>query len=353
MKPLYLASLYYDNEIVSGANKRFDGMGKCFVSRLGDSFKTIVCESQRPPWVREENCIFVPPFSSNLQKLKSFLHFGHALRKLEAGTVINDFIPIPFMALRKHAHFQLIHDFRDFTEYKRDQLPLTAPLILCWELRRCQKIITVSEASKRDGIERCGLRADKVVRSYNGIDSAHGVKFQDTERNIDLLYVSTFEARKNHKALLQALALIDQPLKVTFIGRDHGLRPAMKELANAIHKKTGTAFDFIDRIDEQDLVGIYQRTRTYVCPSVLEGFGMPLVEALAANCRIACSDIPVFREVCQEHALYFDPHDPDDMAGCLRKSLAMSPPTNAQQYAEKFSWDTITDDLLRDIGYSC
>jgi glycosyltransferase involved in cell wall biosynthesis len=80
---------------------------------------------------------------------------------------------------------------------------------------------------------------------------------------------------------------------------------------------------------------------------------MPLVEALAENCRIACSDIPVFREVCQEHALYFNPHDPDDMAACLRESIAMSPPANAQQYAQKFSWDTITDDLLRDIGYSC
>jgi len=352
MRPLYLASLYYDNEIVSGANKRFDAMGKCLVSRLGDSFKTIVCGGQRPSWIREENCIFVPSFSSNLGKLKSFFHFGHALRKLEAGTVINDFLPIPFMALRRHSHFQLIHDFRDFTEYKREQRPLVATLILRSELRRSQKIITVSESSKRDGIERCGLQADKVIRSYNGIDSAYGVKSQDTERNIDLLYVSTFEARKNHQALLQALALIDQPLKVTFIGRDHGLRPAMKESANAVHKKTGTTFDFIDRIDEQELVETYQRTRTYVCPSVLEGFGMPLVEALAANCRVACSDIPVFREVCQEYALYFDPHDPYDMADCLRQSIAMSPPTNAQQYAEKFSWDTITDDLLRDIGYS-
>ena len=352
MNPLYLASLYYDNEIVSGANKRFDAIGRRLVSRLGDSFKTIVCEGQRPSWIREENCIFIPPFSSKLGKLKSFLHFGHALRKLEAGTVINDFLPIPFMALRKHAHFQLIHDFRDFTEYKRDQRPWVATLILRWELRRSQKIITVSEFSKRDGIARCGLRPDKVIRSYNGIDGAYGAKSQDTERTIDLLYVATFEARKNHKTLLQALALIDQPLKVTFIGRDHGLRPAIKELADAVHKRTGTAFDFIDRIDEQDLVETYQRTRTYVCPSVLEGFGMPLVEALAANCRIACSDIPVFREVCQEHALYFDPHDPDDLANCLHKSIAMSPPTNAQQHVEKFSWDTITDDLLRDIGYS-
>ncbi len=351
MKTLYLASPYYDNEFASGANKRFDSIGKRFASRLGSAFKTIVCQGNKPHWVEEGNNIYLPAFSSNIGKLRTWLHFNYVLLRVEAGHVVTDFIPAPFAGLRKHRHAQLIHDLRDFTEFKRDQLPLVATLILRRQLRRSDRVITVSDFSKDCVVQYCGLPADRVIKSYNGIESVYRTQGEDIERDIDFLYVATFEARKNHQRLIEALATIDEKLRVSFVGRDHGLRPSIEALATTTAQKNGMEFTFIDQIDEQGLVDIYHRTKVYVCPSLLEGFGMPLVEALAANCNVACSDIPVFREVCQEHAVYFDPSSPTDIAKSLRASVVTPTPSIPPLYLDRFSWDTIAEDLLADLGY--
>jgi glycosyltransferase involved in cell wall biosynthesis len=219
-----------------------------------------------------------------------------------------------------------------------------------WQLRRSQNIIAVSEFSKNDAIARCGVSPEKIIRSYNGIDGINVDGANDIERKNDLLYVATFEARKNHETLMKALAASERPLKVTFVGRDHGLLEHIRALAEPLEQRDGMEFAFIESTDEESLAKLYRTTKTYVCPSVFEGFGMPLVEALASNCNVACSDIPVFREVCGNDAMYFDPHDPAAMIKTLQESLDLPSPDYAQAYAQKFSWDSITDELLRDVG---
>jgi len=219
-----------------------------------------------------------------------------------------------------------------------------------WQLRRSQNIIAVSEFSRNDAIAKCGVSAEQIIRSYNGIVGVNVGEANENEKKIDLLYVATFEARKNHETLLKALAAIERPLKVTFVGRDHGLLKHTRGLAEPLEERRGMKFAFIESTDEETLAELYRTTKTYVCPSVLEGFGMPLVEALASNCNVACSDIPVFHEVCGNDALYFNPHDATDLARALQESLELPPPDYAQAYAQKFSWDTITDELLRDVG---
>jgi len=350
MNHLYLASPFYDSSRVTGANKRFDRIGERAVSKLGDRCKVIVCEEQIPPWVKQENAIVLPAFSDDIGKLRTLLHFNRALRKVEPGIVINDFIPIPFFGLRRHTHFQLIHDLRQFTKYQRNRVPLVTPSIMQWQLRRSQNIIAVSEFTRNDVVAKCGVSAEKIIRSYNGIDGLNVHGANEIEKKIDFLYVATFEARKNHETLMKALAAIERPLKVTFVGRDHGLLARTRSLAEPLEARHGMKFEFIESTDEESLAQLYRMTKTYVCPSVLEGFGMPLVEALASNCNVACSDIPVFHEVCGNDAVCFNPHDAADLTRALRESLALPPPNYAQAYAQKFSWDTITDELLRDVG---
>jgi glycosyltransferase involved in cell wall biosynthesis len=219
-----------------------------------------------------------------------------------------------------------------------------------WQLRRAQNIIAVSEFSKNDAIAKCGVSGEKIIRSYNGIVGLNVDGVNEIERKNDLLYVATFEARKNHETLMKALAAIERPLNVTFVGRDHGLLEHTQGLAEQLEERHGMKFAFIESTDEASLAELYRTTKTYVCPSVLEGFGMPLVEALVSNCNVACSDISVFHEVCGANALYFDPHDAAALARALQESLELPPPDYAQAYAQKFSWDTITHELLCDVG---
>ena len=62
-------------------------------------------------------------------------------------------------------------------------------------------------------------------------------------------------------------------------------------------------------VDEEDLRALYRGALALVLPSFHEGFGLPIIEAMASGTPVACSDIPVFREIASEAALYFDPHD--------------------------------------------
>ena len=70
-------------------------------------------------------------------------------------------------------------------------------------------------------------------------------------------------------------------------------------------------------VPREELYSLYERARAFVYPSTFEGFGMPILEALAAGIPVACSDIPPLREVAGDAALYFDPLNEDDMASAI------------------------------------
>ena len=94
-------------------------------------------------------------------------------------------------------------------------------------------------------------------------------------------------------------------------------------------------------IPREDLSGLYARAHAFVYPSTFEGFGLPVLEALAAGIPTACADIPPLREVAADAALFFDPLDESAIAQALdrittneglRRKLAQSGPDRARPY---------------------
>ena len=111
------------------------------------------------------------------------------------------------------------------------------------------------------------------------------------------------------------------------------------------------AVDFIGYLDESALASLYRRALMVVQPSLYEGFGLPVLEAMACGTPVACADIDVFREVAGEAARYFDPRDAESIANAmeelarneaLRKELAKS----GLERAQRFSWDATAEKLL-------
>ncbi|HNP63644.1 MAG TPA: glycosyltransferase family 1 protein [Woeseiaceae bacterium] len=350
MKKIYFVSLYYRKNLYTGANKRFDELGRIFASKLGENFRIIVCDGEKPDWASAEICVFVSRYTSKLQRLRSFLELRSVLSSLDSGHVISDFMPIPFSALKKHWHYQLIYDLRNFTEFERGGLSFLTSRFQQSQLARSNKIITISQYSREDIVARCGVPRHKILVSYCGITPNYLIGDSKQRKNIDILYVASFESRKNHINLLKALAHSPTNLKISLVGRDLGTQSEARELAKQLTSENGSIVEFKDSISESALLESYRNSKLYVFPSFLEGFGMPLIEAMAMNCKVACSDIEVFRELCGENAHYFDPKDPKNIWETIEGALATADQPNHASLAQKFLWHNISENLLEQLN---
>lgn len=146
-----------------------------------------------------------------------------------------------------------------------------------------------------------------------------------------LLTVGTLEPRKNLLMLFQAYraSKIAADVDLCVVGR---IGWGDMEPPNGVRIVTDA--------DDATLAAAYRGAVGLVFPSIYEGFGLPLIEAARAGIPIACSDIPVFREVTGGHALFFDPNDAAAIASSLTDLVNLDRPScEARAYAKSFSWD--------------
>jgi glycosyltransferase involved in cell wall biosynthesis len=104
------------------------------------------------------------------------------------------------------------------------------------------------------------------------------------------------------------------------------------------------------RCDDDTLADLYAAAACFVFPSLVEGFGIPLLEAARCGCPVACSNIPVFREILPNGPAWFDPRSSESIATALERSLAsehgLESTATAKQIAESFSWQRTADQTL-------
>ena len=351
---LYYCSLYYKNDYVTGANKRFDEIGSRLLKSKAFDFFCIVTSGNRPKWCPAKNCIEIPGFNTKLQRLRSWIHLSILLWKLPKGIFYNDFQPKPtFFALNRHTHFQLIHDLRNFDKFKRGGLGVFSAFFQKAQLKNSENVVSVSNYTT-DLVETlCAKSRESIITSYNGVSGEYEGGFDC--REIDLLYIATYEERKNHIRLLDALSKITyKKLNIVFVGSDLGLMSQVFEKANLVNTSVGHRFEFLDQISEAKLVETYKNSKIFCSPSLYEGFGMPLIEAYKYGCLVVCSNIKVFREVTLNEAIYFEPTDVDDLKSTLESSLLNYNELLNIEHTKKvtnyFSWDAITERLIKDIN---
>ena len=99
---------------------------------------------------------------------------------------------------------------------------------------------------------------------------------------------------------------------------------------------------FLGRISDEELKNQYRNAHLFILASLYEGFGIPPLEALGNGCPIALSDIPVFHEIFEDAAVYFNPTDVNDIISTILKSYNNSMPHSVDttnRILKKFSWD--------------
>jgi glycosyltransferase involved in cell wall biosynthesis len=194
-------------------------------------------------------------------------------------------------------------------------------------------VITVSEAMKNDILALFPKIDISVI--YNGINAAKfhaltDVDIQSTQQRLELpgefvMAVGHLEPRKNYLSLVKAMAILrnqGRPTHLIIIGNDSGELAAI-EYAVKEAKLQGMV-KILSDISDKDIHCCYKLCSLFVFPSTYEGFGIPILEAMAVGCPMALSDLPVFRELTQNRGLYFPPDKVADMAAVIELGLESS-----------------------------
>lgn len=223
---------------------------------------------------------------------------------------------------------------------------LMTPLIA----KRAKKILTVSQFSKQELITKLGIATEKIGVVYNAVRSV-GLKPRDMKEKY-LLAVGSLVPRKNIKRLLEAYCGMDHPdFDLYIVGGMHAIY-ADAELSAYADRK---GVRFLGYVSGEELTHLYRNATAYINPSLYEGFGIPLVEAMTQECALVVSDIPAFREVCGESALYFNPMDADQMRekmNCIMHDEPMRKRLIAAgtEQASRFSWEQSALEVKRIIN---
>jgi glycosyltransferase involved in cell wall biosynthesis len=226
-------------------------------------------------------------------------------------------------------------------------------------LKRAEHIIAASASTKRDLVRYLRVPEDRVTVIYNGVDRKI---FKPVSRRRFgfpyLLYVGSERPRKNLSTLLAAFAQLKSEasafgdlrlIKVGAAGRTAEFRQA------TLHevKRLGLEGEviFTEYVSDDDLAGYYSSAIALVVPSLYEGFGLPLIEAMACGCPVVASNSSSLPEVADNAALFFDPYSSEELARKLRRVIT-EPDLRHQlagkglERAELFSWGRAARETL-------
>jgi glycosyltransferase involved in cell wall biosynthesis len=219
--------------------------------------------------------------------------------------------------------FATLHDFnylnypQTFTLPQRWLRHLAVPLTL----HRADQIAVVSEMTRQELAQRFPVAPERVVVIRNAYNPLPTTESTLPLTGDYLLAVGTLKAHKNYDRLLQAFASLPYAtLHLHIVGRDDGAQPQLEALARQLN--IAERVTFWGFVSEPVLAQLYRHARLFVMPSLYEGFGMPVLEAMSQQVPVACSAIPALQEVAGEAALYFDPTDYIQIAQALTDLLA-------------------------------
>lgn len=199
--------------------------------------------------------------------------------------------------------------------------------------RRAAHIVTVSEYSKAQIVARLGVPASKVTTIHNGVDESfhympQDVAFQAVSQFTGFqepyfLYVGSLKPYKNVSILLQAYALVRSrrrtKQKLLIVGDD----PRWKKPLLQQQSLLGLDEDvlFLSHVPSDLLPKVYAAAGALIMPSRIEGFGLPVLEAMACGTPVICSRAASLPEVGGDAVLYFDPSNPEDLAAAIERLL--------------------------------
>lgn len=228
-----------------------------------------------------------------------------------------------------------------------------------YSVKKASKVITISNSSKDDIIKEYGVPEAKIAVIPVGIKNIKREDMTKAEffKKYDLdkpyiLFVGTLQPRKNIARLIEAYSKME--------GKDEydlvivGKKGWQYEDILSAPEKYGVAQNvkFLHTVSNEDLPSFYEHAVLFVLPSLYEGFGLPILEAMRYGCPVATSDVSSLPEAGGDAAEYFNPTKVEEITKTLTKivkdkSLQEKMVKKGKEHIKKFSWDKSADDVLQ------
>lgn len=246
-----------------------------------------------------------------------------------------------------------------------------------WKLRNWTKfsaefadhIITISNFSKQDIVEQYGVSKEKITVAYPGYDADIFHPIENKKKieqilkkyNIDknyIIYIGTIQPRKNLTRLIEAFSRVNDKLRLVIVGKSGGLGREgwMYQDIMETPKRLGIEdrVIFTGFIPQEDLPYLLSGAVVYVQPSLWEGFGIPVLEAMACGTAVIVSNISSLPEVVGQAGLLIDPYSIDQIEQAIRtilsdKKLRERKSKEGIEQAKKFSWDKMARTVLKTL----
>jgi len=236
--------------------------------------------------------------------------------------------------------------------------------------RRAARIITISKSTADDVIRVLGLPKEKLSVVPLGVSAAYRpITDEQVLREVCaryslvpheyLLYVGVLEPRKNVPRLLHAYALLRKsgvrhPL--VLVGRRGWKYDDVFRTLEAL--RLGNDVVFTNHVPEGDLPALYCGARVFVYPSIYEGFGLPVLEAMACGTPVVTSNISSMPEVAGDAALLIEPRDHEQMASAIEsvlvdEGLRQSLRERGLKRASVYTWDKTARETLKVYEFAC
>lgn len=219
---------------------------------------------------------------------------------------------------------------------------------------RANKIIAVSEKTKKDIIEILGIAEDKIHVIYHGSSLSLDQAKQPAKALPDsyLLFVGQRSGYKNFTNLINGLVPVlhqNKSLHLVCAGR----KPFDEKEQNQF-KKLGIEDRLVsfNNIDDGNLAFLYQHAQAFIFPSLFEGFGIPILEAWSCRTPVILSNIDCFREIAGEAGYYFDPQNPQDITEKINEVLSNYQLANdlrikGTERLKIYSWQRAVDETIK------
>jgi len=289
---------------------------------------------------------------SNIRKRKIDLWFCPLINLAPGRIYIPSVVCIPDLQPAFHPEYYR----KDLSDWYRKRLPASC--------REATKIITLSEFSRSTMVERYDISPEKI----HAIPLAVGDEFLFSKDEAALeavrskynlpaqyaFYPANTWPHKNHTALLKALHLLrakySNQLPCVFTGVARGGHEVFLEAAKELDLTRQVLL--LGHVERGDMPLLYRGAGLLIFPSLFEGFGIPLLEAMASDCPVVCSNVTSIPEVVGDAALLFDPHDPEAIADAMHRVLTDTELRRTlvragRERCRQFSWERTARETLK------
>lgn len=227
-----------------------------------------------------------------------------------------------------------------------------------YSVKKAKKVLTISQSSKNDIIKYYKIPADKIKVVPMGLKELSMEKNAKNPSDYGvskkyILFVGTLQPRKNITKLIEAFSLLPENLKndyqLVVIGKKGWLYDEILKAPEIFGVENDVLF--LDYVSDNDLPEFYKKAEVFVLPSLYEGFGLPVLEAMRYECPVVTSNVSSLPEAGGDAAIYFDPNNSQDIKDKIEKvltdrNLREKMIEKGNIHYKKFTWEKSAKEVM-------